>query len=85
MEHNLEVTVTRDEVRNWLNDPVTKVLYSSIKEHIKQAHLRLGEGSLLDAESTEKTALNYAQLVGYIAGLRATLTIETEDGDIIDA
>lgn len=85
MEQNLEVRVTREEVQSWLNDPVTKTLYNSIKEHIKDAHLRLGEGSLLDAESTEKTALNYAQLVGYIAGLRATLTIETEDGETINA
>lgn len=77
MEHSLEVkTLTREEVTDWHNNPVTQIILAEIARLIKEAHVNLGGGVVLDAEKPENTAQNYAKMVGYIAGLRVVLNIE---------
>lgn len=79
MDREIVLEVSRDEVANWLSDPVTKLVHSKIQELIKEAILSVGAGGVLDADRPENTAQNYAKLVGYIQGLRTAINIEFED------
>ena len=84
METAVEVvSLTKEDLANWHSDRTTRVILAKIAELVKEAHLNLGGGVVLDADRPENTAQNYAKMVGYIAGLRAVLNIEAlEDGDM---
>lgn len=80
MDHSLEATsLTREDLSDWRNNPVTQIILAEINNLIKEAHLNLGGGVVLDAERPENTAQNYAKMVGYIAGLRVILNIEVQE------
>lgn len=83
MDRTLEViSLTKEDLVRWHSDPITRLILAKISELVKEAHLNLGNGGVLDAEKPENTAQNYAKLVGYIAGLRVVLNIEVADGEI---
>ena len=81
MEQIVSVNLSKADLIGWQQLPITQLVHNAIVGLIRESVLSLGDGVVLNSESPEATAQNYAKVVGYIAGLRASLNIEVENDD----
>lgn len=68
--------VSREDLGEWLSNPITKLYFTEISKIVKERFLALGGGSTLNIQSMETTALQTASEIGFLNGLRACLNVE---------
>lgn len=82
MDQTVTVNLTKEELVNWYNQPITQAVFLALQERIRNILMSMGDGNYLTSENPDATALNYARAVGYVAGLRATMNLELENEEL---
>ena len=60
---------TRDDFEAWRNSPIGEWFFNEISEEAEKSAADQGAGSCLNYDSSESTALRYANVCGYINGI----------------
>jgi hypothetical protein len=82
VDQTVAVNLTKEELVNWYNQPITQAVFLALQDRIRNVLMSMGDGGYLDSENPAATALSYAKAVGYVAGLRATMTLELENEEL---
>ena len=68
--------VTPTQVELWLQDPVTKALFSCLEQYQEDVRFEMGSGSCLDSSSADLTLSRMSQRMGQIEGLHSASSFE---------
>lgn len=71
--------ITPDDVKEWKYNEITQAYFQGIKNQIEATKTAISEGSCLDLDSVEATALKVARLTGYIAGLQDAINVSEKE------
>lgn len=82
MDQEIHVNLSKADLLSWQNLPMTQLIHNQILNLIRTTILELGDGVVLNTDTPQATAQNYAKVVGYIAGLKAAINIEVEEEGI---
>ncbi len=70
------IGITKQDLADWMQNPVTKAFQEGIKAKIRQIEKAVGAGELLDSGNPFATHSNVSRLVGRIEGLQDALEVD---------
>ena len=71
--------ITKDEFTIWKAMPETQKAFETLDVEIRALKEELAMGGTIDFESSDRTAINTAIVVGRIRGLHSLMQMEHED------
>lgn len=70
---------SKDDWDEWKNSRVTQWVKAELRDMAKEYSMQMGEGSTMDVNSLERTALLTAQNVGFVEGITALERIDINE------
>ena len=70
------------EVEAWLGNPVTLEWKRRVEQEIQEKREALSDGACLRKESPDRTAMEYAEVCGWMQGALAVLNLDLRDGQV---
>jgi len=67
--------ISKEDLMQWMEEPVTRAFIGSIKEKMKELFLEVGNGATLDTSNSSITQAETAKVVGKIEILQEVLDI----------
>ena len=71
--------ISKNDVLDWLDNPVTKAYFKGIKAKIRLIQEWLGSGVIIDSSNPYYTASKAAHFIGQIEGLNDALEVKTDE------
>lgn len=71
--------IKKEDLGEWMANPVTRAYFAGIKDKILRSSLALGDGITCNTASVDETAIETAKMVGRIQGWKDALEIDTEE------
>lgn len=76
-QRKIHKELSREQLDEWLENPVTKAWFASVREKAYLIGVGLMDGAAVD-ETPDKVALNYMKVVGIRTGLYDALDINLD-------
>lgn len=68
---------TPDDIQAWQSQPVSRWFFQELQRLIEEKQAYMGAGNCFIAEDMARTYSENAQVIGYIAGVKAALEMAT--------